>query len=293
MELISKNNIDRKRWDQLVESTPGATVYNRSVFLDELAEDWCAVIIGDYEAGMAVPFTRRVGVQGIYTPNFIRSLNWLGNPLDDFSRVEKLLRNAFKRCFLRMDEQIFSGEYDKWVYQVLRLDKEVQYGSQAKRSFKKFEKVAFEVREIKVGDVLSLVSEELQSKVKDLRPVDLQRFESLYRRYPQDELTTYGAYHNGKLEAAQFFVTWRNQLLFVKGAARAEALKDGAMYGLMKHAIEQATSDVKELSFEGSNVESVRNFYRALGGEDRTYYEWKWDHSPWWFKVLQKIKGKG
>ena len=85
MELISKNNIDRKRWDQLVESTPGATVYNRSLFLDALAEDWCVVIIGEYQAGMAIPFTRRMGVKGIYTPNFIRSLNWLGSPLGDFT----------------------------------------------------------------------------------------------------------------------------------------------------------------------------------------------------------------
>ena len=192
-----------------------------------------------------------------------------------------------------MEECIFSGEYRSWVFQIRSWDQPAQYGSQAKRSLKKFEKADFELREVKIDDVLPLISEELQAKVKDLRPIDLQRFESLYRSYPEDELSVYGAFRNGKLEAAQFFVTWNNQRLFIKGAARTQALKDGAMYGLMNHVIEQTTLNREELSFEGSNVENVRRFYTALGGQDHTYNEWKWDRSPRWFRMLKMLKRKG
>src|SRR5690606_30728753 len=101
MQLVPQDKIDRKRWDQLVASTKEATFYNASRVLDALAENWSVLIIGDYEGGMAVPFSVRLGVKGIYTPNFVRSLNWLGKQPEDFSAVEALLRQEFKRCHLR------------------------------------------------------------------------------------------------------------------------------------------------------------------------------------------------
>ena len=291
MQLISKDKIDLRRWDELVASSPGATVYNQSVYLDALAEDWCALVVGDYEGGMAVPFTRRAGISGIYTPNFIRSVSWLGKSVD-FSQVEHLLRSSFRRCELRLDVPLFSGQDQNWKYQHLPIGTALHLSSQAKRSLKKFQKAGFELRAAALPEALHVITEELKAKVDALRPIDLQRFTSLFLDYPKEELMVLGAFRNGELQAAQLFIRWRKALLFIKGGARQQALKDGAMYGLMLQAIEWAKSHDLEVSFEGSNVESVRNFYCAFGATDVHYYEWKWNRAPWWFNWMLRLKGR-
>ncbi|MEZ4890098.1 MAG: hypothetical protein R2779_05925 [Crocinitomicaceae bacterium] len=51
-----------------------------------------------------MPYTIRLGVKGLFTPNFIRSLSWLGDLPNDFNDVEIKLKNEFKRANYHIDQ---------------------------------------------------------------------------------------------------------------------------------------------------------------------------------------------
>lgn len=294
MKLIHQEDIDKERWDKLVLSDQGASIYCQSVFLDSLAENWSLLIDDNYSCGLPIPFTVRLGVKGIYTPNFIRTVDWVGltenNRLETISKAESILKKNFKLASLRMLGNHFSRSNSEWVFQ--ELVGEIKLNSQAKRSCKKFQKSDFIIERVELNDVLSIVSEELMDKVASLRIIDIERFESFLHAYPKAQMHVFGTKKKDEILGGLIFIEWKNTFHYVKGGARKEAKDQGAMYAMMEFAINHALSQGMKIDFGGSNVKGVQQFNAAFGGVDVPYFEWKWDHSPFWFKSLKALKNK-
>jgi hypothetical protein len=87
-------------------------------------------------------------------------------------------------------------------------------------------------------------------------------------------------------------VEYKNSLLYLKGAFSKESKDQGAMYAAMNEAIAYARSNSLRFDFGGSRVEGVRRFNINLGGQDVHYAVLKWNHAPFWFNFLKKMKGK-
>ena len=62
------------------------------------------------------------------------------------------------------------------------------------------------------------------------------------------------------------------------------------MYALIDKAIELFQNEINNIDFDGSNVESVANFYHKFGAEDLTYFQNKnIDQIPLVNKMINKI----
>lgn len=287
LQLIDKNALDDNKWDALVAKT-AATVYNQRYYLDALSENWCAVVWDDYRGAMAIPYSVRAGVKGIFTPNFIRSLDWMGEQPCDFNEVETLLRARFKRGNLNTNECLFRNASEQ-VYQVIETGEELQTGSQTKRGIKKFEKTGLLIEPVSIEEALPIIISELKAKVKSLTPIDFVRFEHLLLNYDKRQCTCLGI-RGEKLHAAIILIEWKGEVLHIKSGVDEFGKQNGLMHALMYHSIGQVLSNGKKFSFEGSFVPSVRQFNLGFGATDRVYYNWKWDNSPWWFSMLLKLK---
>lgn len=294
MKLIEQSNIDRTRWDQLVSNDENASIYNQSIFLDKLAENWSLLIDDDYSVGLPVPFTIRLGVKGIYTPNFIRTLDWVGLNGDNkklvLTQSTAILKSKFKLCQLRMLTTPFIGMNSELVFQKLSFS--ASLNSQAKRSIKKFEKSNLKIQEVGIESILPIITEELGLKVAGVKEIDLNRFESLLKNYPSSKLTLIGVSENDCVLGGLIFIRWKDTLHYVKGGVRKEAKHNGAMYAMMDAAIKIALKENLIVDFGGSNVSGVRQFNCSFGAEDVHYSEWKWDHSPLWFRCLKSLRIK-
>lgn len=287
IQLIERKYIDIDRWDELVRTT-GAAVYNQRYYLDSLSENWCAVIWGDYAGAMAVPYSIRLGVKGIFTPNFIRALDWIGEKPGNLMEIEMLLKQHFKRANFNTGQQLFSGCEER-IYQVIETEDAVSIGSQTKRGIKKFEKTGLFIEKMEVEDVLPVIVSELRAKVKDLNNNDFKRFEKLLLHYDRNQCSCYGI-RGSSVHAAIILIEWNNEILYIKGGVDEFGKQNGLMHALMFDRIKDAFKNGKIFSFEGSFIPSVRQFNLGFGAKDKAYYSWKWDHSPWWFRLLLKMK---
>ena len=77
MNVVSRKDLDDSKWNSLVLSTKGGSIFSHTSYLDSVAENWCVLVNESYSSGMALPYTIRVGVKNLYTPNFSRYLEWL------------------------------------------------------------------------------------------------------------------------------------------------------------------------------------------------------------------------
>ena len=294
MKLIKQEDIDKVRWDKLVLSDKGASIYCQSVFLDHLAENWMLLVNDDYSCGIPIPFTIRLGIKGIYTPNFIRTIDWVGlkdaNRSEISTQAESILKKHFRLAQLKTLDNVFLHSKSGLVFQELK--GKLSLNSQAKRSIKKFQKSDLTLENVQLAEVLPIITQELVDKVKNLNSTDIHRFESLLHAYPNAQLWVIGTKKDADILGGLVFMYWKNTLHYVKGGARREAKDLGAMYAMMDMAINEALSNNYQIDFGGSNVKGVRQFNTAFGGQDVPYYEWKWDQSPVWFKWLKALKNK-
>lgn len=288
VRLIYRNTIDINRWSILVQQSE-ASVYNQVAYLDALSENWCAVILGDYKGAIAIPYTVRLGIKGIFTPNFIRVLDWMGEKPLDFFQVESLLKKEFKRGDFNTTQLLFSSS-EELVYQCFDSEDEISFGSQTKRGIKKFEKTGLTIEKIGVSEAIPLVFSELREKVKTLNEIDFKRFETLLLNYDKQKCCCYGIRGEEVIHAVIILIEWNNEVLYIKGGVDEFGKQNGLMHALMANSIKHAFKSGAKFSFEGSFVLSVRQFNLGFGAKDKIYYSWKWDNSPWWFKLLLKLK---
>jgi hypothetical protein len=78
----------------------------------------------------------------------------------------------------------------------------------------------------------------------------------------------------------------------LKGAANDKARNQGLMYACMKNEIENTLQEGKIFDFGGSSIEGVKRFNLNFGSDDIEYYEYEWNHAPWWWRLLKYIRKK-
>lgn len=290
MKLIDRKHIDIERWDSLVEHTPGASVFSLSTYLDAVAENWSVIVDEEYTSGMALPFAVRFGVKTLYTPIFARYSEWLGNPVESKELVEEI-RKCFPEAQFNFNGQLPDTRSAEFVYQTIEAGIEPEkMGSQAKRMISKFERSGMAITESNDDEeVLARIRKELPQKVSALNNKSLDRLDQLITGLRKKGLVTIlEVKDKDRTVGGLFLVEFNGRILYLKGAFTEESKKEGAMYGAMDYAIKKANIKGMTFDFGGSRVEGVRTFNCNLGGKDQSYFEYRWDNAPRWFRWLKR-----
>ena len=289
MRLVERDHIDTVRWDQLVEEK-GGLVFSKSVYLDAVAENWCVFVDEDYSCGIALPYVIRLGKRSLYTPIFLRYLEWLGDsPAEGFF---KLLRSKFAAADLSLRDKIGTEEYTEYVFQEMVPGVHPYYKDQAKRMIRKFERSDLKILE--TGDlkaIFNVISEELPRKIDSVNSKNLKRLFELVENLSQTGLLrVLMVAESDQCVGGAFFIETSDRTIYLKSAFTEEAKKLGAMYGLMDQMINGTLEQSKRFDFGGSRVEGVKRFNHNLGASDVIYYNYKWNNMPVWYRFLKVMR---
>jgi hypothetical protein len=291
MRIVERQDIDIKRWDALVFSQSKTTVFSSSFYLDAVAENWCVYVDESYSRGIALPYVIRLGNRNLYNPIFFRYVEWLGEPLESFEELDKLLKTIFKSSHLCLRENLFNSKQAVYVFQEVNT---IELHSQAKRALKKYQKHRFQIQKISDIDILlNMVVHVLEEKVDAFSSSNVARLKQLLVNLKsENKLIIYGVFLENKLLGGLFLMETKNRVIYLKGGVEAFGKQNGAMYQLMFEAITDALSKNKVFDFGGSRVEGVRKFNLNFGGIDQTYYPYLWDNSPFFHKVVKQVYRK-
>lgn len=73
--LIPYNEIDKSKWDNCIRDSKNSLIYAYSFYLDAMAnEQWDAIVSGDYELVMPLPWRKKYSIKYLYQPAFIQQL---------------------------------------------------------------------------------------------------------------------------------------------------------------------------------------------------------------------------
>lgn len=288
MKLVGRENIDIQKWDALVKRSSD-DFFSYSWYLDALSDNWCVITNEECSKGIAIPFTSKLGVNLGYIPVFSRYTEWLG-PEPELNAVQ-LIKSNFKGYDLRCKQQLGLESERLNVHQEIREGSERKLGSQAKRMLKKAEKKEYHILES--GDyqfALNLIEDELSGKFKGVDQNAVDRLRELCNKaLDQEALKVFTIEGVGAI----ICLVSNKKTLYLKGTATEDGKKNGAMYHLMNHAIEFSQKNNSVFDFGGSNVDGVKQFNHNLGGKDVEYFAYSKDSSPFWYKLLRKLKHRG
>jgi hypothetical protein len=303
IHYIHHTNIDRVKWDALIDKALNRNHYAYSWYLDLVCPEWDALVEDDYISVMPVTKGKRIFVDYIFQPMQAQqlgvfSINKITQPLvESFLRI---ISARFNYIELNLNyENFFSFEgfsqkeminYEinlNDAYPELRMKFKLDTRWQVKKALKNNLHIE------KNNDVLTTINMFKENKghiytnikQKDYNTIQ-KLMESLMSKnkaevwYVKDEA--------GTVLAGAFFLIFEGRIIFLFSGSTEEARKKKAVYFLCNSVIEEYSGKNIIFDFAGSSDPGVGNFYKSFGAEEKKYLRLKKNTSPFFIKWLKK-----
>ncbi|MEP6712100.1 MAG: hypothetical protein ABJA37_06790 [Ferruginibacter sp.] len=306
MEYIPYKNIDKNKWDTCIKNAINGLIYAQSFYLDNIAENWDALVLNDYEAIMPLTWKKKWGIKYLYQPSFIQqggvfskekispktlqlfieaayakfgfaefTLNYLNKPGEDKMLGEILMRNNFIRQLGSGYENIFNS-YSPYIKQHLtRLFKfSMQY-----RHYDNYK------------EVITLYKKLYHERMPSVYDKDFVQLEKICKALQQNNrliIRNIYAIDGEELLAAAVILKDDKRLYNIVSCIMPRGKKLLANYFLYDELIKEFADENIILDFEGSDIEGVAYFYNKFSESNQQYPFIKFNRLPLPFKLFKK-----
>ena len=296
IQHLIHEQIDKKRWDQLIAQAPGGTLYGQSWYLDAVCPGWQALATSDYSRAMPLTSRRKFGVSYLFQP-------LLSQQLGIFSRVRikpgevdeflSLIPPEFRLIEITLNDQNQPGTlFPVRKHTTFRLNLnfpytkiQERYSENTRRNLKKAPLDSLRFRtNITQAEFMELLQKD---KSPGANIVALRKNRpALMRLVPA--LLNHNAgmicgvrNRHGDLLAAALIGQDKSYHYYLAPAMNEEGRETRAMFFLIDRYIHLHAGLPATLDFEGSDVESVARFYKSFGAAAFTYTSLRINRLPW------------
>ncbi|GAA4333437.1 GNAT family N-acetyltransferase [Flaviaesturariibacter amylovorans] len=287
---IRHRDIDRARWDAAIAAAPNGVIYARSVYLDQMAPGWEALVQGDYEAVFPLPLRRKWGVSYVFHPFLTAQLGLFGT---DLSR-ERLnaFFNAIPSQVRYLDLSLNSANlYPGTVFPLYRrinyvlplgADYETLYRGYRDNIRRNLKKAV----QYGCAPAAGVPLEEVLALARAHTPDEagLAAFARLYAVLePEGAARTYGVRNaQGQLLASAVFLFDERRAYYILVGNHPNGRTLGASHLLIDRFIHEGAGSGRLLDFEGSDIRNLAFFYSSFGAREEPYAALRVNRLPWW-----------
>ena len=303
--FLKNKDIDRAKWDYCIENSCNGTLYSMSWCLDAIAENWDALIAGDYETVFPITYIKRFGIKILYTPDFMQQLgiSSLQQPSEEtltaflkaipkkflFGKLQLNAQNILKQnCGFSVNNRTNIELNICTPIHILRKS----YGRNITENLRRARKNTLYVMES--ANYQNTIETYRANRGKDRYYAGEKYYKLVYKlmealteKHLLIHLEAYNA--SDKYVAGVIAAPFKNKIGLMMLGCNAEGYRTGAT-SLLIDAILERYAEKKEIcDFEGSNTPSVACFYAGFGGQVVPYPEVTIENIP---KVLIKTMYK-
>ena len=293
-KILESKEIDKFIWDSRVDDSENRSLFGYSWYLDIICPNWCALIIGDYEYFLPLPYKKFLWWKIVYVPPFSSRFTFFSKHSLDvllFKEVINFLSNRFKFLSFNIEEYQSVSEnifFEKKYFQKLKLENNyseiyINYSKSHKRNLLKSQKNSIEISETK--DFKNLISMQKELFFKKNIKIKNKHFERLSMFF--DEIIKKGlaflieAKKDDNVFCSILFLEFKNYVT-IFSATNEEGKKNGAFFLLMDYYIRKNSNSQKIIDFAGSSIKGIKERNLGFGAEDFEYFSI-------WSKDLYKI----
>lgn len=281
---LPHNNIDKKKWDKRIENAANGLIYSYSFYLDAMSENWDALVAGDYETVMPLPWKKKYTIYYLYQPFFTASLGVFGNDIS--AETVKLFLENIPVKFKYWDFYLNRGNlfsiptfpmYERSNY-ILPLSENYEvlksrYAASHQRNIKRAIQYGNKIKkDIDIENIVAL-SKEQAKNFSTLEERHYSDFIQLYKLLKEKkQAVTYGVFSSqNKLVASCVYFFSNKRAYYILVGNHPEGKTSGASHLLIDAFIKEHAAKDLTLDFEGSNIASLAFFYKSFGASLEKY----------------------
>lgn len=301
IRFIEREDIELIKYNQLVDSSLGVSIYCYSWYLDAVCDHWGCLVLDDYKAIFPFAYTVKFGQKIIYQPFFTREFSFFGKDKIDLELKKKLLKSIpieFKKVDFAIFDEILVENYkvSKVVNQELNItigyeNIYTNYSTNAKRLIKKALKVNCMIQSSEdAKQFINFFKQNTGTQVtySEKHYTNLEKLIETILSNKVGEL--YQVKLEGEIVAQAIYLFQSNRITYLKGAANPKGKKVGAMFLLMDYIIKENKVNANVFDFGGSRIDSIAEFYKKFGAENRFYFQYSKNEHSWLLKKGKKLR---
>lgn len=301
IKYLAHNEIDKAKWDTCIKESFNSIAYAYSWYLDEVHEDWEALVEDDYDRVMPLTCGRKFGTDYLFQPYFAQQLGVFSrNILTPDITLEFIRHIPGRFQFVEIKLNSYNKLNDKslntysnknYVLDLIHDYSKLyaNYSANTKRNLKKSSNsnLSF-IKNIKPEAIITLFRGNRGKKLekwKDKHYLQLQKL--IYKAIHNGRGITYGVFtKQNQLCAGAFFLSSSNRLIFLFSGLNETARKNGAMFLLIDEIIKEYCPGNLVLDFEGSNDVNLARFYKGFGAKESSYLSLYIDRLKFPYRIL-------
>ncbi|KIC90311.1 GNAT family N-acetyltransferase [Flavihumibacter sp. ZG627] len=295
IKLVKRKQLDTVKWEQCISFASNGLIYARHYYLDIMCNRWDALVMGDYEAVMPLPWKSKMGIRYMYQPPFVQQAGVF------YLKEDKDVVGAF---LLRAKELFPFGEIN------LNFRNNIPNASSRNNFILDLHKPYEHLRINYRNDLLRNLGHQETDDLKYTIPENYhsiaimyqqlyagrmsygkQAYEDLHRLCSKlaesGQLIARIATLNGNMVAGCICFRDEKRIYLIASATPEEGRKLSANHFLIDAIIKEFADTDLILDFEGSDLPGVAHFYQNFGAMNQPYYFTGWNRLTWPLSMLK------
>lgn len=295
IKLVKRNQLDTVKWERCISTASNGLLYARHYYLDIVCERWDALVMGDYEAVMPLPWKSKMGIRYLYQPPFVQQSGVFYREEDNnlvnafllkarqlfpFGEINLNFQNNIKNASARNNFIIHLHQ----SYEDIRL----KYKNDLLRNLNRPD-----IKDLKVaatGDHrgIAILYQRLYAGRMSYGKQAFDDLISLCDRLSESgQLITRVARSEGKLAAGCICFRDEKRIYLIASATPEEGRRMSANHFLLDAIVREFAGTNLVLDFEGSDLPGVAHFYQNFGAVNQPYYFTGWNRLSWPLRMLK------
>ena len=303
ISFIENKNIDRGKWDELINRSINGNIFAYTWFLDLTTQHWDALIEDDYRAAFPIPWSKKYSVCYIHQPLFSNQLGVFSGGDISENKVHDFLKSIpahfqYIEFGLNFQNKVSADNYYITTHKVQYVDLNKNYDAlknnydeNLRRNLRKAGNAGLIVRpDVPAEDVTNYFRRGRGNELGHYSDEDYNTLTQLIETsISKNAGFTLGAYYkNNSLVAAASFLLSHDRIIFLKGAPSAEGREVGAMHFIFDYVIKTNAEKNLVLDFGGSVIQNLARFYKSFGADEYLYPHVKRNRLPFYLRWLKK-----
>jgi hypothetical protein len=286
IQFLTNDQIDKKRWDQTMESSHNGNAYGYSWYLDAVFPSWSALVTEDYKYIFPLTINKKFGLSYWYSPIYTMQLGIFSQHILTEELVNSFYTHLPKNI-VSFDFSVnpghtvipngFSYKLNTCQFVDLSLsyiEIKSNYSNNSKRSIKKAISSNLQIKESTDIDSVVKMFQQFRGDSLNVNELEYNKLKQLIANsFPVGSGKIYHVLQDNQVLAACFFSFTNKRIIYHKGGVNETGKKLGAMHFLIDYLIRENSESNLTLDFGGSSIPAVKRFNQNFGNKEYTYYQ--------------------
>lgn len=282
-KFLESTEIDKSKWNSAIDKSYNKSLFGYTWYLDMLCPKWCALIAGNYEYILPLPYKKRFFWKIIYTPPFTSRFEVYSAKVPDDSFIQQIFRKIPSRFkFLSFNFEKSKANISKFInihktFQKLTLNKSYEelynsYSKSHKKNILRAKNTSIEIVEsTDVRNIIFLQKSLFSKKKIHFSNIQFEKLVLFYKYLIESGLAYLLEAKKDDEVLSSILIYEYNDNVTIYSATSELGKKNGSFFLLMDYYIKNNCNTKKIIDFGGSSIQGIRERNLGFGAEDFIY----------------------